>query len=101
MNLVAKEFCASRIDNRGVLVLSEFAGAAAEFRNGALLVNPYDTERVAEVVALALQMTESEQCARMELIRSQIQSNDVCRWSESIWTENTASPPAEDRKSVV
>ena len=95
MNLVAKEFCASRIDNRGVLVLSEFAGAAAEFRNGALLVNPYDTERVAEVVALALQMTESEQCARMELMRSHIQSNDVFRWSESIRTENTASPPAD------
>src|SRR5437773_1237271 len=95
MNLVAKEFCASRIDNRGVLVLSEFAGAAAEFRNEALLVNPYDTERVAEVVALALQMTESEQCARMELMRSQIQSNDVFRWSESIRTENRASPPAD------
>ena len=47
MNLVAKEFCASRVDDGGVLVLSEFAGAAKELKCGALLVNPYDTEGVA------------------------------------------------------
>jgi len=92
MNLVAKEFCASRIDNRGVLVLSEFAGAAAELRNGALLVNPHDTDKVAELVALALRMTESEQRIRMELMRRQIELYDVFRWSESFNIENKSSP---------
>ncbi len=92
MNLVAKEFCASRIDNRGVLVLSEFAGAAAELRNGALLVNPHDTEKVAELVASALRMTESEQRIRMELMRRQIESYDVFRWSESFNIESKPAP---------
>ena len=92
MNLVAKEFCASRIDNRGVLVLSEFAGAAAELRNGALLVNPHDTDKVAELVAGALRMTESEQRIRMELMRRQIESYDVFRWSESFNIESKPSP---------
>ncbi len=91
MNLVAKEFCASRIDNRGVLVLSEFAGAAAELRNGAVLVNPNDTEKLAEVIARALQMSESEQRVRMELMRSHIQSHDVFRWSESFRMESNSS----------
>src|SRR5206468_3295532 len=97
MNLVAKEFCASRIDNRGVLVLSEFAGAASELRNGALLVNPNDTESVAKVITRALQMSESEQCLRMELMRSQIQSHDVFRWSESFRTESKPSEPFVER----
>src|SRR5438093_8411143 len=97
MNLVAKEFCASRIDNRGVLVLSEFAGAAAELRNGALLVNPNDTEKVAEAIARALQMSESEQCVRMELMRTQIQSHDVFRWAESFRLESNASEPVLER----
>src|SRR5947208_8613378 len=92
MNLVAKEFCASRIDNRGVLVLSEFAGAAAELRNGALLVNPHDTDKVAEVLAIALGMTESEQRIRMELMRRQIELHDVFRWYESFNIESKPSP---------
>jgi len=83
MNLVAKEFCASRIDNRGVLVLSEFAGAAEELRCGALLVNPHDTETVARVVDLALSMDESEECTRMKSMRSQIRAHDVFHWYRS------------------
>src|SRR6185369_9815208 len=55
MNLVAKEFCAARVDSKGVLVLSEFAGAAAELKCGALLVNPHDTDVVASVIRKALQ----------------------------------------------
>lgn len=94
MNLVAKEFCASRVDNRGVLVLSEFAGAAAELRDGALLVNPHDTQKVASVLAVALRMTESEQCVRMEQMRSQVQSHDVFRWSESFRTVTESSQSA-------
>jgi trehalose 6-phosphate synthase len=54
MNLVAKEFCAARTDNLGVLVLSEFAGAAQELKCGALVVNPYHIARVASVLHFAL-----------------------------------------------
>ena len=49
MNLVAKEFCAAQVRDEGVLILSEFAGAADQLRNGAVLVNPYDIEKVADV----------------------------------------------------
>ena len=83
MNLVAKEFCASRIDTRGVLVLSEFAGAAEELKGGALLVNPHDAKMVAAVLEMALLMDESEQRTRMENMRSQIRLHDVFRWSRS------------------
>src|SRR5438132_3878226 len=77
MNLVAKEFCAARIDNRGALVLSEFAGAAAELQNGALLVNPHDIDTVASVLARALRMTEPEQSLRMQRMRSHLESHNV------------------------
>lgn len=89
MNLVAKEFCASRVDNLGVLVLSEFAGAAAELRNGALLVNPHDTDSVASAVGVALRMSEPEQRLRMETMRTQVKSYDVFRWSESCFRMGT------------
>src|SRR5690606_29579900 len=56
MNLVAKEYCASRIDEQGVLVLSEFAGAASQLGDGALLVNPNDRVGTAEAIARACQM---------------------------------------------
>lgn len=83
MNLVAKEFCASRIDLHGVLVLSEFAGAAEELQCGALLVNPYDTEFTASMIDQALQMSEGEQRQRMRAMRSEIECNDVFRWARS------------------
>jgi alpha,alpha-trehalose-phosphate synthase [UDP-forming] len=83
MNLVAKEFCASRVDQRGVLVLSEFAGAAAELKCGALLVNPHDAEGVAATLELALEMDDAEQRRRMQNMRSQIQLHDVFRWCRS------------------
>ena len=87
MNLVAKEFCASRCDDRGVLVLSEFAGAAEELKAGALLVNPYDIDRVARVVNRALEMNESEQLERMSALRSQIRKHNVFNWSRSFQTD--------------
>src|SRR5207247_2472215 len=83
MNLVAKEFCASRIDNRGVLVLSEFAGAAAELRNGALLVNPHDIESLTATLIQALVMKDHEQRVRMHFMRSSLQSRNVFRWAEA------------------
>jgi trehalose 6-phosphate synthase len=83
MNLVAKEFCAARIDERGVLVLSEFAGAASELGRGALLVNPYDIDGVANALRKALVMSEREQEVRMHHMREGIQQRDVHAWSRA------------------
>jgi trehalose 6-phosphate synthase len=89
MNLVAKEFCAARTDYSGVLVLSEFAGAADELSNGALIVNPHDSEGVAAMLYLALHMDEQEQRARMLLLRSHIRRHDVFRWSQAFLKNNS------------
>jgi trehalose 6-phosphate synthase len=80
MNLVAKEFCAVRTDEQGVLVLSEFAGSAIELNSGALLVNPYDFEGVAAALYESVCMTEVDQRSRMQAMRRTIQANDVYRW---------------------
>jgi trehalose 6-phosphate synthase/phosphatase len=80
MNLVAKEFVAARTDGDGILVLSEFAGAAAELAD-ALLVNPYDLENVATTLHDALEMPEEERRARMAGMRDRVKSHDVHRWA--------------------
>jgi trehalose 6-phosphate synthase/phosphatase len=79
MNLVSKEFAASRIDEDGVLVLSEFAGAADELTD-ALLVNPYDIDGTAEAIHSALTMDPAERRRRMRGLREQVSANDVHRW---------------------
>ncbi|MHC4664169.1 MAG: alpha,alpha-trehalose-phosphate synthase (UDP-forming) [Planctomycetota bacterium] len=84
MNLVAKEYCACNEDNRGVLILSEFAGAAAELQKGALLVNPYDIEGMAGAIHDALNMPEEDKRARMKRMRSAIRKQDIFRWVNSI-----------------
>lgn len=81
MNLVAKEYAASRLDERGVLVLSEFTGAADEL-NGSLLVNPHDISGLKRTIARALQMDEKEQVRRMRQLRRRVRSHDVTRWAE-------------------
>ncbi|HEX7624852.1 MAG TPA: bifunctional alpha,alpha-trehalose-phosphate synthase (UDP-forming)/trehalose-phosphatase [Anaeromyxobacteraceae bacterium] len=81
MNLVAKEFVAARCDGDGVLVLSEFAGAAAEM-TAALLVNPYDVERTAEVFYQALTMPEEERRTRQALLRERVMTRDVHAWAK-------------------
>jgi trehalose 6-phosphate synthase/phosphatase len=80
MNLVAKEFVASRVDEDGVLVLSEFAGAAAEL-NGAVTVNPYDPESVADSVHRALSMSIEERQTRMRTLRRRVVEHDVHAWA--------------------
>jgi trehalose 6-phosphate synthase len=90
MNLVAKEFCAARTDNLGVLVLSEFAGAAQELKCGALVVNPYHIARVASVLHFALLMDDAEQSERMSLMRSHILRHDVFHWARSFLSEGTS-----------
>lgn len=84
MNLVAKEFCAARVDGRGVLVLSEFAGAALELGGGALQVNPYDVRQTAAGLGRALAMEEREQQLRMSRMREQVRTNDVFQWARSL-----------------
>lgn len=80
MNLVAKEFVASRKDEKGVLILSEMAGAAAELKD-ALLINPNDADEIAETIATALGMAEDEQRARLRNMRELIQKYDVNAWA--------------------
>jgi trehalose 6-phosphate synthase/phosphatase len=82
MNLVAKEFAASRIDEDGVLILSEFAGAADELTD-ALLVNPYDIDGTAEAIHQALTMDGSERRRRMRALRTTVIERDVHRWAEA------------------
>jgi trehalose 6-phosphate synthase/phosphatase len=79
MNLVAKEYVAARTDLRGVLVLSEYAGAAAELVE-AVTMNPYDIDRAAEAYYTALTMPEAEQRQRMGRLRERVMGHDVQRW---------------------
>ncbi|TMH38204.1 MAG: trehalose-6-phosphate synthase [Betaproteobacteria bacterium] len=80
MNLVAKEFIASRDDERGVLVLSQFTGAARELHD-ALLVNPYHSEQCAHAIYRALTMPADEQRLRMRSMRRLVQEFNVYRWA--------------------
>lgn len=80
MNLVAKEFVASRSDLRGVLILSEFTGAAQELTE-ALIVNPYDLQASSDAMAAALAMPEEEQGDRMRSMRSIVGRFNVYRWA--------------------
>src|SRR5947208_16571674 len=83
MNLVAKEYCACRIDQDGTLILSQFAGAAEQLKTGALLVNPYDVEEVADTVLKAFRMTGAERTARMKRMRRVVRGENVVRRVES------------------
>ncbi|HWI37620.1 MAG TPA: trehalose-6-phosphate synthase [Burkholderiales bacterium] len=80
MNLVAKEYVASRDDEQGVLILSQFTGAARELAES-LIVNPYDFEQCAAAMHLALTMSPEEQRARMRSMRSLVQEFNVFRWA--------------------
>jgi trehalose 6-phosphate synthase len=88
MNLVAKEFVASREDERGALILSTFAGAAHELSD-ALLVNPYDVSQLAEAVHRALEMPEEEQALRMQRMRHIVRENNVYRWAANLLSDLT------------
>ncbi|GMU21543.1 MAG: bifunctional alpha,alpha-trehalose-phosphate synthase (UDP-forming)/trehalose-phosphatase [Phycisphaerae bacterium] len=82
LNLVAKEFCASRTDNDGSLILSEFAGSAAELGE-ALRVNPYDIDQVAGTFRQALDMSPHERQTRMRALRQRVSDYNVHRWVDS------------------
>lgn len=101
MNLVAKEYCASSIDHDGVLILSEFAGAAAQLQGGALLVNPYDIEGVAGAIYQAFLMSKEERRSRMRKLRRSVRTHNIFWWVDSflragISQDLDAFPPLED-----
>ncbi len=83
MNLVAKEYCACSIEEDCVLILSEFAGAAAQLHGGALLVNPYDIEGVADAIVHAYEMDAAERSGRMRRLRRSVRKYDVFWWVDS------------------
>ena len=80
MNLVAKEFIAARDDEQGVLILSQFTGAARELHE-ALIVNPYHIEEGAEALYRALRMPQDEQRERMRTMRVRVRDFNVYRWA--------------------
>jgi trehalose-6-phosphate synthase len=86
MNLVAKEFVASRHDDRGVLILSCFTGAAHELLD-ALQINPYDIEQTADAIRFALDMSPEEQQLRMQRMRKNVREHNVYRWAGSLIAE--------------
>ena len=89
MNLVAKEYVAEKDDLSGVLILSQFTGAARELTD-AVLVNPYSIEEFADSIKLAIQMPKEEKQRRMENMRRVIAENNIYRWAGNIITELTA-----------
>jgi trehalose 6-phosphate synthase len=96
MNLVAKEYVTARLDEQGALVLSEFAGAAAELET-AFLVNPHDVEDIKRGVSDALHADSAEQAARMRPMRAQVRDNDIDKWARDfLETLGAAAPPKRD-----
>jgi trehalose-6-phosphate synthase len=81
MNLVAKEYCASRLDDSGVLVLSEFTGAAAEL-DRAVLVNPHDIDGMAGAIGQAIDLPKAAAARRMRSLRQRIKKRTVFDWAQ-------------------
>jgi trehalose-6-phosphate synthase len=81
MNLVAKEYCASRRDDTGVLVLSEFTGSANELER-AVLVNPHDIDGMAATIERAIAMPRAEQVRRMRSLRQKVRRRTVYDWAD-------------------
>ena len=80
MNLVSKEFVAARDDEAGSLILSKFTGASRDLK-GALIINPYNLEEIADAIHTSLTMTLLEQARRMKLMRNSIKNYNVYRWA--------------------
>jgi trehalose 6-phosphate synthase len=86
MNLVAKEFVSARSDEDGVLTISRFAGASRELRD-ALVVNPYDTDEMAEAIHVGLEMDPKERRARMQRMRQTVKEQNIYRWAGNLIAE--------------
>ena len=98
MNLVAKEYVASRFDEDGVLILSPFTGAALELTE-ALIVNPYAVEEFAEAIHDALTMPRHERRARMIHMRSVVRENNLYKWAARLLLELVQGAPRAGAKS--
>jgi len=91
MNLVAKEFVSCRTDDDGVLILSEFAGAAEELR-GALIINPYSVEHLGSAIHAALTMPRDERRERMLSLRAQVATRSVHHWVDTFMADLATTP---------
>jgi trehalose-6-phosphate synthase len=83
MNLVAKEYIAARQDERGILILSRFTGAARELHD-AIIVNPYDISATGESIAQALRMDSNEMIGRMRRMRRSVKEHNIYWWAASL-----------------
>ncbi len=99
MNLIAKEYCAARVNDDGVLILSEFAGAAFQLHRGALLVNPYHTRAVADAIRMSCEMPLAQQKKRMSRLKATVRRenifwwrNSFCRYREEMIRVSSAGP---------
>jgi trehalose-6-phosphate synthase len=88
MNLVAKEFIACQVDEGGVLVLSQFTGAAEEIE-GAVLINPFNVDGFAQSIRRAIEMPEPERRERMRRMRAQLRGSTIFDWLDAILTRAT------------
>lgn len=95
MNLVAKEYVASRVDDDGVLILSEFAGAADELKS-ALLVNPHDIAGLKDTIMRAIHMPRHERARRIRSLRKRVIDNDVTVWSASFLSALSAHADSDE-----
>lgn len=84
MNLVSKEFIASRNDEDGILMLSQFAGASSELAEGSIIINPYDTEEFAEKIKEAIEMPKRERCKRIKNLRQVVSENNIYEWISKV-----------------
>jgi trehalose 6-phosphate synthase len=98
MNLVAKEYIAAQNGGDGVLVLSEFAGAARELAD-ALIINPYDIEQFAEAIRLGLEMGADERRLRMQRLARQVEEHNIYRWAARFLTQLAATRTAVPEKT--
>ncbi|HYU33223.1 MAG TPA: trehalose-6-phosphate synthase [Thermoanaerobaculia bacterium] len=98
MNLVAKELCACQVDRCGVLVLSEFAGAAAQLQRGALLVNPHDIEGMADALKQGLEMDLEERRLRMEIMQEILREQDIFWWMDNYLRAALGEVPEDFRQ---
>jgi len=96
MNLVAKEYIASKIDQKGVLILSEMAGASRELGE-ALIINPNDTSEIVDAIKTALEMSESEQARRNQAMQTRLERYDVIKWGQD-FTKKLHSIKQEQKK---
>jgi len=90
MNLVAKEYCAARFDNDGVLILSEFTGAWDELKRS-LRINPHDIDGLKDAILQAISMPKRDRAARMRSLRKRVLENDVAKWSTTFIDTLTAT----------